>query len=477
MIKKCLLSAALLLAPLVASADIAISTITPAGGLTRGGEFVHVHGSNLLQRIACVLPCPTTVKFGGTPGTIVGVTVSEIVVLAPPHSAGSVDVDVDVPGAGAATIASGYFYQEPQVDDRVRLLIPVAISAPGASNTNWQTDVLVNNGNGEALVLENAAGPGGDVAHGVTPATIPPFSTSPITLSPPPGNTGVFVYVPRRLVDNVLVSVRVHDTSRDGDSWGAEIPVVPEGQFRRSVLLVGIPNDARFRTLLRVYGYGFANDQVKVSLRDDVTGELLDTRMLELISGTQDGTNPPVAPAYGQLSLEGILAPFASLHRQVRVEIAPTGFVDTPMWGFVAITNNITQQVTTISPAIVPTAVAIPTPPALALGHWGSPDACLDVTATQVTTTFHCDGGSFPTPLVGSDGRFEVDGTFESLFPLPGPIVSAHYSGVLQGTSLTIAVRVGTTTVPGISVQFGFPSPCNSASFCPISDDPLGKPH
>src|SRR5476651_1119246 len=102
MMKKCLLSAALLLAPLVASADITISTITPAGGLTRGGEFVHVHGSNLQQRIACVLPCPTTVKFGGTLGTIVGVTVSEIVVLAPPHAAGPVGVDIDIPGNGFA---------------------------------------------------------------------------------------------------------------------------------------------------------------------------------------------------------------------------------------------------------------------------------------------------------------------------------------------------------------------------------------
>lgn len=474
--KKCLLSAVLFLAPLALSADITISTITPAAGLTRGGEFVHVHGSNLLQRIACVLPCPTTVKFGGTLGTIVGVTVSEIVVLAPPHAAGPVDVDVDIPGSGPATIASGYFYQDPQPDEQIRLLIPIAISAPGASNTSWQTDVLVNNGNGEVLLLANAASQGGDVAHGVTPANIPPFSTRPITLSPPGGNAGAFLYVPRRLVDNVLVSVRVHDTSRDGESWGAEIPVVPEGQFRSSIVLAGVPTDLRFRTLLRLYGYSFANDEAKIALRDDDTGELLATRTLELISGTQDGTNPPVAPAYGQLSLEGILAPFAVAHARVRAEVASADFGGTPLWAFVSVTNNITEQVTTITPAIVPAAVAIPTPPTLTVGHWGSPGSCVDVTSTQVTATFNCQAGSFPFPLVGPDGRFEVDGVFQTLSPLPLAPVAAHYSGVLQGPTLTLTVHFGPVTIQGITVEFGFAGEC-AVQACPVSDDPIRKLH
>ena len=474
---KTVLVSLLLLAPLVGSAEITISTITPTAGLTRGGEFVHLHGTNLIPMIVCdPFGCPTAVKFGETFGTTVYNTASEIVVLAPPHAAGPVDVEISVPPSAPLRIASGYFYQSPTPDDRVRLLIPVAVSAPGASNTNWQTEVLVNNGNGELLVLAGASGPGGDVANGVTPATILPFSTSPITLSPPRGNTGAFLYIPRRLVDNVLVSVRVHDTSRDGESWGAEIPVVPEGQFRRSVVLAGVPTDTRFRTLLRIYSYSFANDEVKVSLRDDATGELLGTRTLELISGTQDGTNPPIAPGYGQLSLEGILSPFAATHPRIRAEIVPTGFPLSPIWGFIAITNNVTQQVTTISPSIVTTAVAIPTASTLALGHWGGAFACVDVTAALVTTTFHCAGGTFPTPLLGPDGRFEVDGTFASLFPLPGPVVAAHYSGVLQGSSLTIAVRVGTFTVPGIDAQFGFSGQCNASSGCPISDDPLRKP-
>ena len=195
---------------------------------------------------------------------------------------------------------------------------------------------------------------------------------------------------------------------------------------------------------------------------------------MELISGTQDGTNPPVAPAYGQLSLEGILAPFAALHARVRAEIAPAEFGGTPLWGFVSVTNNITQQVTTITPAIVPTAVAIPTPPTLTVGHWGSPESCVDVTATQVTATFNCQGGSFPFPLVGPDGRFEVDGTFQALSPLPLMPVPAHYSGVLQGQTLTLTVHAGTVTIQGISVQFGFAGDCSTEA-CPISDDPLRK--
>jgi hypothetical protein len=466
---------ALSLVPLLASSDITVSTITPASGLTRGGELVHLHGTDLRQMIACVLPCPVTVKFGSADASIVYDLPSEMVVVAPPHAAGPVDVAIDIPGSGATTISNGYFYQDPQADDRVRLLVPVAISAAGASNSNWETDILVNNGNAESLVLDNAAGPGGDISHGVSPATIFPFSTASITLSPPLGNTGAFLYIARRLVDSVLVSVRVHDTTRDGDSWGTDIPVLPEGQFRPSLLLAGAPTDARFRTLLRVYGYNASNQEVTIRLRDDVTGELLDTRTIELFSGSLDVTNPPLAPAYGQLSLEGILAPFAALHRQVRVEIAASAPSGAPLWGFVAVTNNATEQVTTITPAIVTSAVSIPTPGTLAVGHWGGPDSCVDVTAAQVTLSLQCALDTFPYPSIGSDGRFEADGSVQSLSGPILPPVAAHFSGILQGSSLTLTIRVGTSVSSPITVQLGSPGACAGFSPCPISDDPLRK--
>ena len=473
-----ILVSVLLLAPLVGSADVTISTITPAAGLTRGGEFVHLHGSNLGQPVACdvIMPCPglpfpTTVRFGDVFGKVVDITASEIVVLAPPHAAGPVDLELSVRGAAAVRIASGYFYQEAQSGDQVRLLIPVATSAPGALNSSWQTEVLVHNANAENLVIAGASAPQGDVAHGNSPATIPPFSTLPITFDRA-GSNGAFVYIPRRLVDNVVVSVRVHETSRDGDSWGAEIPVVPETQFRRSVVLAGVPTDSRFRTLLRVYGYG-VNDPtaVNVSLRDDVTGEFLGTNTLRLVTGVQDGTTAPLVPVYGQLPLEPILAPFAAKHARVRAEITPAAIVTSPIWGFVAITNNVTEQVTTISPATVLTAVAIPTASTLPLGHWGGVDACVDVTAAQVTLDLQCSRGTFPYPVIGSDGRFEADGMFQSFSGPVGNPVAVHYSGILQGSSLTLTIRFATSNSRPITVHLGSPGGC-AGSPCPISDDP-----
>jgi hypothetical protein len=335
-----------------------LSTVTPASGLTSGSDYVHIHGTNLIGLpLTCpVETCFSFVKFGSLTGTIVDLTSSEVVVVAPPHAAGVVDVQVNVPGKGTLTIAGGYRYQDAASTDLVRLLVPVAISGAGAFGTNWRTELFVNNANTQAVALTGAF-----TSSGTSVMTIPVFSTASVTLVPPAGNAGAFLYVPKRLIANVTASLRVHDTTRDGDSWGTDVPVVPETQFKRFVILVGVPADSRYRTLLRVYGYNALDTPVRIDISDDATGEALATREALLLSGLSSvGPDAPTAPSYAQIALDPLLAPFAATHPRIHLEVTSTFDPPPPLWAFVSITNNTTQQVTTVTPGM-----SHPTPPSV----------------------------------------------------------------------------------------------------------------
>jgi len=338
-----------------------VSSIFPAGGLTRGNEFVHIHGTNLLiVSPACPSPvCFTQVDFlvdgGAVNASIVHISANEIVVSTPrvPH-AGPVTIVVFVVSAPntptIVTIPNAFIYEDPKPDDEVRLLVPVAISDSGAFNTSWESELSIYNNNDEPLLL---AGPTALPIN--TTLAIPALSSAAVTLHPPAGNAGAFLYVPRRLLDNTVAGLRVHETTRDPESWGIEVPVVPETQFRSLIVLTNVPNDARFRTLLRVYGYDANDASATLELRDETTGELLDSRRLVLQSGLSTTISAPEAPAYTQVALDPLLAPFIPTHPRIRVQIGPIfnpaiPRQETLMWGFAAITNNATQQVTTITP-------------------------------------------------------------------------------------------------------------------------------
>ena len=412
-------------------AEVTVTSLTPASGLARGGEIVHIHGTNLVgPPLLCPsITCAPYVKFGDTFGTILDIAVNEIVVVAPPHAAGRVDVEVNVPASPPVALPAAYSYQDPPVTDRVLFLVPVVIDAAGAGGTKWESALVVHNENTEAVSIGGLA--------------VAPLATATAKLIPPAGSSGTYFDVPKRLAGNVSASLRVHDTTRDADSWGAEVPVVPETQFRRSVILLAVPTDARYRTLLRVYGYAGHDAGVTVAFRDDATDKLLDIRALRMQSG------------YVQLPIDVTSAP------RLRVQVTSE---TSPVWAFVSVTNNTTQQVTTIAPTVTD-AVALPA--VLVPGHWGG-NVCVDVTSTIVRVSAGCGFGSFPTPTVGADGRFEADGTFGiSIGPLPpNPITPpAHFSGLVQGTSMTLTVRGASQTYGPWSVQLGDPTPC--APPCP----------
>jgi hypothetical protein len=425
--RRATLAVILLIAAVPLLAAITVTGLAPASGLTRGGELVHIRGTNLLGP-ALLCPsvfCAPFVKFGDAFATIVENTPAEIVAVAPPHAAGRVDVQVNVPASPPVTLASAYAYEDPAGD--VRVLVPVVIDTAGAGGSSWRSELTVHNENGEELTF------GG--------TTIAPFSSAAVKLPPDSGSAGAFVLMPRRLADNVSASLRVHDTTRDGDSWGVEVPIVPETQFRRSVILLSVPSDARYRTLLRVYGYAGHDTPLTVTFRNDTTGELLATRTLATHSG------------YAQLPID--VASPAPMRVQVSADLSL-------IWAFVSITNNATQQVTTITPTAATNATAAPT--SLALGSWSDAgsggNTCMTVTSTGASFDAGCWHGAFPLPSIGADGRFEADGKMYFGGPAPANIPDAHFTGIVQGSTLTFMAVSGKNTVGPFTLSLGDTTPC-----------------
>jgi hypothetical protein len=78
----------------------------------------------------------------------------------------------------------------------------------------------------------------------------------------------------------------------------------------------------------------------------------------------------------------------------------------------------------------------------LPTGRWTGDGACLSVGADGCDLVVGCGHGQFPSPVVHSDGTFEVDGTYRiEVGPISiNPAPPAMFSGVLKGQTLTLSV-------------------------------------
>ncbi len=406
-----------------------ISTITPASGLTRGGDLVDIRGTNLLAP-GCPGPaCMTLVVFGGNSAPIVFNADGEIIVVAPAHAAGPVDVVISIGGALPLVLPCGFAFQTPAEGESVHFLLPIAGATTGVLNTTWRTDVSVTNENAVPVTIAGT--------------TVQPLTTKTFLLS----GTTAFLDIPRELSDGVTISLRVHDTTHDADNLGVDVPVVPPSQFRKSVVLTSLPSDSRYRMLLRIYGYGGPASAV-VRVRDANTGTLLDQMTTELTGSS---------PSYAQIPLS------TSATAPRTVEVTTAGRSDPPIWAFVSVTNNITQQVTLATPRVGVAGTASSDAPLLATGHWGG-IGCLEVSEQDVFLEATCAFGSFARPVLEADGHFEVDGKWfgSSVGPLPPLPISdpAHYSGIVQGSKLMLVVHTGSRVFGPFLVELGSKMPC-----------------
>ncbi|HEX3577728.1 MAG TPA: IPT/TIG domain-containing protein [Thermoanaerobaculia bacterium] len=454
--KKTLGFSLFLLSAPVLFAQTTVTAVLPASGVTTGGEFVHfrrdgMNGPSL--RCPGVL-CATSVKFGDAFGRIVSNTFSEVVAIAPPHAAGSVDVTVTITGIAPIVLPNAYRYQSRSNEELERILVPVAASGPGPNAARFETEILITNTSDESVPIMGAAVPQNVLISPVPIPLVPPHTTGTFTdrLFTVPWQAGAFLYVPARLARDVITKVRVHDTSRDASSFGVELPAVSALDFTAAVILTGIPTDARFRSTLRVYAYDAKNfGPVTLRVRDDADGTLLASVPVALNAVP---TQEEILPAAAQLSLDSIVAPLRS-HARLRIDITDSDAIR-PIWGFVSITNNQTQEITLITPQASGAAV---TPEKIPLGWWVARGGNLVFVGETASKLYlGCRIGTFDTPAsLDSDGRFSATGPLSGPGPLPISQPPVNFEGRIADGWLNLTIRSDTAVVATSQFQFAGP--------------------
>lgn len=265
----------------------------------------------------------------------------------PPHAAGLVDVVVEKrqPMVTWTYPAALFYVDSPDLAAFERILFPVLFNAPGANGSVWRTEAAISNPN--PWFVENF----NKINTGVVCIGFPCGERlSPglyLQLFGAMHPQGVALLVPRPEADGLAFASRVRDLSRQGESFGTEVPVVREKDLviNRPITLLEVPLDPRFRVKVRIYAFEspLENGGATVRVFDPQLRTLKATHHLTL-ARTCAGPECVSTPFYGELDL----APGEADERVALYVHTPA---EAPSWAFATVTNNTTQQVTAVTPA------------------------------------------------------------------------------------------------------------------------------
>lgn len=270
-------------------------------------------------------------------------------------------------------------FSESAAEFEVVLLPIVTREWRGAYDSVWRTELSLFNGTGRTLMLFPARdldiGPlipfecSIDLCEDMT-QYVPENSTldagAELFMPPDAPFPGMFLYVKREISSQISYSLRVRDLTRQSESAGTELPVVRLPEFRtRPIQLLNVPLDDRFRQTLRIYDIShvephnrypsafrvrFFSMNVGSSLplhEMVVKPEFSRVHTGGLDSLIKPCAGTPLYPNYAEISSFRPNLPVGET--AVRIEIEPLGFTG-GFWAFVAVTNNETQHVTTVTP-------------------------------------------------------------------------------------------------------------------------------
>lgn len=293
---------------------------------TTGGQ-IHLRGSSNLCNCVAGVCEPFIVTIGGQTATVVSATQTDIVVNAPPHDAGVVDVTLDRPSAvSTATAALDYFLPNstPDIVFFEPVLFPAWVTGAGAFGSQWRTDASLRNDNDSAL-----------------PALPPLFNApahSTATLAAANAPSGVVMWTARQFAPRVYFDVLARDLTRQAEALGTEIPVAREHDlYDRPFSIMLMPTDSKYRVALRLFRIdGGGSVHVRIFT---MTG---DTLLVDTDVALTDGSAAiaDLVAAYPpQLAGKGPLRIEVDGKTSQRVTYA-----------LVSVTNNDTQHVTVIAP-------------------------------------------------------------------------------------------------------------------------------
>jgi hypothetical protein len=152
---------------------------------------------------------------------------------------------------------------------------------------------------------------------------------------------GTFLEVATPFANDLVMQYRIQDVSRQTQTWGTTLPVVPASQFRRLIELLELPTDNHFRVNVRIYSLGSSPSSVRVRVRSSTETTIFSDVLVQLSGFPSSGD-----PAYAFLNPVATGLPGA----RVRVEITQDDVSQAPVWAFASVTNNETQHVTIVTP-------------------------------------------------------------------------------------------------------------------------------
>jgi hypothetical protein len=344
-----------------AQTDAVISEIKPTDGPSHGGTAVTIIGAGFQREVDCLLPCPTTVTFGGIEVPVKLASPTSILAIAPAHEPGPVDLTVNIAGKAPATKTAAFTFLPGKEDDYERVLLPIYLESAvgGAFGSRWKTDFWMRN-NGVEPVALGAWPCAAEVCADEFPMTYPFEGGRSLRNlpalggsdgNPSDGNPSRMLYVERELASRVAFSLRFADVSRASLDGGVEMPVVRQSEMLGGpAQLFDVPLGPTFRVLLRIYEVAYAKSTFRVTVypQSETDEALVYSGELTAISPSSAEEFRPKA-GYAYLDISGLLRNATSWPASARIEIAPL----TPgsrFWAFASITNNDTQVVTLVTP-------------------------------------------------------------------------------------------------------------------------------
>lgn len=337
--------------------DPVIYATTPLSGPSSGGSRFVIFGEGLdiPPNFACILPCPPRVRFGDVEVAAVEHSRERVVVITPPHSPGVVDVTLRTADGRSTTVRGAFTFVGNGEERFAQVLLPLLLNRfAGAYGSLWETELWIRNRGLENLQV--APWPcETEVCPAVFPLTktlapeesirnIPPFFRNPS------GVPGRILYVSRSRIDDVSFQLRLADVSRSALSWGTEIPVIREADFRTaSMEIMDIPVDPNFRSSVRIYEMSpLASSAFRLSVFEQhagVSGQPILTMQLNAVASETGEFR--LEPGYAQILDLSTLTHTPISELRIRIDPLTLG---SRYWAFVAVTNNTTQQVTTLTP-------------------------------------------------------------------------------------------------------------------------------
>jgi len=346
-----LMKALVLLSLLLSSAAFAqfppeIASVTPQFGPTSGRTTITIRGQHLIHETCVLIECtPPRVFVGAMEAQILSASAEEVVVSTPSHSAGRFNVTLfrnidQVRGI----VEDAFTYR--MVLERVLVPIVYAQDIPGAYGSLWRTELAGFNGS-----LPNFILPDPEQTCAFPDVRCPWYVGANSLFVPQVPTDG---HVPGRLLylagpgdpRRVQLNVRVRDVSRESESHGTELPVVLENDAFGPSEVIGLPNvplGPLYRQKLRIYDLEGARRR-RLEIRIDSPGR--QPIQVLLRTSIESSGDFPLYPGYAELDLDTLPGLAGATVADVLIGTPFEG----RFWAFISVTNNVTQQITTITP-------------------------------------------------------------------------------------------------------------------------------